>query len=97
MLHTAPQTHAYNAIIDGLCKVNRTFEAFVTLEEMIKIGISPTAFTYTILIEQLLKEGKIDRACEMYNQMISLNCKLDTHAFVHDDCVGEKLLMPKPY
>ncbi|KAG4938866.1 hypothetical protein JHK82_044604 [Glycine max] len=48
-----PDIFTFSSIIDGLCRIKRTEEAFECFTEMIEWGINPNAAIYNILIRSL--------------------------------------------
>ncbi|KAL6986243.1 hypothetical protein U1Q18_019610 [Sarracenia purpurea var. burkii] len=52
-------------------------EASQLLERMVNRGVKPTVVTYSILIEQMLKEYAFDDAQKVFDQMVSLGYKPD--------------------
>lgn len=61
------------------------------VENMSKMGVKPTVATYTILIEEMLKEGDFDHANRVFNQMVSFGHKPDVYtytAFIHTYCTS---------
>ncbi|MFS7897730.1 putative tetratricopeptide-like helical domain superfamily [Helianthus anomalus] len=45
-----PDIYTYTNLIDELCKLNRSQDAKLLLEDMLHVGLYPDSFTYTALI-----------------------------------------------
>ncbi|XP_027342364.1 pentatricopeptide repeat-containing protein At3g61520, mitochondrial-like [Abrus precatorius] len=61
----------FDTLIDGLCNVGREEHGLSLLQEMkTENKIRPNSFTYNCLIHGFCRAGNIDKACELFSQMI---------------------------
>ncbi|KAK2998570.1 hypothetical protein RJ639_023308, partial [Escallonia herrerae] len=74
-LQKRPCTESYN-IIMGLCaQLRKDIEASKVFCKMIDEGALPNSRTYTIMIEHLVKTGKLNSAMEIFQIMPSMRMK----------------------
>ncbi|KAJ8452439.1 hypothetical protein Cgig2_000028 [Carnegiea gigantea] len=76
-----PDVFAYNAMIEGFCKVNRIDDANQLLNRMRARGYSPNIFTYNILIGSLCSRGKLDLSLKLYDKLLKDNCRPTVHTY----------------
>ncbi|EPS72780.1 hypothetical protein M569_01977, partial [Genlisea aurea] len=74
-----PNECTYNAMISGLCRASKLPEALKYLDRMMlaENGTKPTIVTYSIIIEQMLKEHDFEGAYRIFNDAIGLGLKPD--------------------
>ncbi|EFJ36727.1 hypothetical protein SELMODRAFT_77006 [Selaginella moellendorffii] len=81
MLHSGtppPNQHAFASLIDALSKSNRLGDAARALELMCDAGIHPDVVTFTALIRGFCKNRMVERAWEIFQEMIKSNrCQPD--------------------
>ncbi|KAF5733085.1 pentatricopeptide repeat-containing protein [Tripterygium wilfordii] len=66
-----PDVIIYNTLIDGFCKVGRQQEGLGLVERMrSQTGCAPNTVTYNCLIDGFAKAGEIEKARELFDQMI---------------------------
>jgi pentatricopeptide repeat protein len=66
--------HAYNVLIDALCKSGRAEEAYSFL---VRQGVVLTKVTYTSLVDGFSKVGNTDFATVLIEKMVKEGCKAD--------------------
>uniref|UniRef100_A0A0A8YE38 Pentatricopeptide repeat-containing protein n=1 Tax=Arundo donax TaxID=35708 RepID=A0A0A8YE38_ARUDO len=64
----------YTSLIDGFGKVGMVGQAQELFEEMITKGLVPDSYCYNVLIDTLIKAGKMDDACALYRRMEDDGC-----------------------
>ncbi|CAH8339827.1 unnamed protein product [Eruca vesicaria subsp. sativa] len=64
-----PNVVIYTEMIDGLCKVGKTDEAYKLMKVMEENGCQPNVVTYTALIDGFGKIGKIETCLELVERM----------------------------
>ncbi|KAL0432940.1 UNVERIFIED_CONTAM: Pentatricopeptide repeat-containing protein, mitochondrial [Sesamum latifolium] len=70
----APNVIIYTEMIDGLCKVGKTSEAYKLMLMMEEKGCKPNVVTYTAMLDGLGKAGKVDKSLELFELMTSKGC-----------------------
>ncbi|KAJ8446822.1 hypothetical protein Cgig2_016132 [Carnegiea gigantea] len=76
-----PNLFAYNAMIDGFCKVNRIDDANELLDRMRARGLAPNIFTYNIIIGSLCRRGKVDLAFKLLDKLVAANLQPTVHTY----------------
>ncbi|KAF3456611.1 hypothetical protein FNV43_RR01265 [Rhamnella rubrinervis] len=87
----------YATIIDALCKTHNTLKAIEIIKEMQEIGnIKPSVECFNPIIDSLFKERHVDKALEMFQDMINQDVQLNVvtynclfHGLCKSDCVEE--------
>ncbi|KAB5534042.1 hypothetical protein DKX38_017128 [Salix brachista] len=64
-----PDSYTYGTLINGLCKLGKTFEAKELFKEMETKGCSPSVVTYSCLIHGLCQAGNVDEAMGLFDEM----------------------------
>ncbi|KAE8685378.1 Pentatricopeptide repeat-containing protein [Hibiscus syriacus] len=75
-------TEAHNIIIGLYAQKGMNFEAVKAFRGMIDQGAIPNSRTYTILIEQLVRLGKLDAAMEVFSVLPSMRIKRTMKQFL---------------
>ncbi|XVF17810.1 hypothetical protein REPUB_Repub10bG0156500 [Reevesia pubescens] len=70
-----PSTEAYNIVMGVYTQKEMNFEALDAFRGMIDQGVIPNSRTYTILIEHLVRLGKLDAAMEVFTLLPSMRIK----------------------
>ncbi|KAF5959159.1 hypothetical protein HYC85_000368 [Camellia sinensis] len=73
--HGDPDVFAYNALINGFCKLNQIESANQVLNRMRDRGFSPDIITYNIMIGSLCSRGKLRLALKALDQLLDDNCE----------------------
>ncbi|KAI4373972.1 hypothetical protein MLD38_012026 [Melastoma candidum] len=76
----------YNSMIQGFCSEGNFTKGRSLFDELVAVGITPTASSYVPLIEQLCKMGKIEEGKSLWNEM--LECGLRPHGFSIEDIIA---------
>ncbi|GLU00701.1 hypothetical protein SLE2022_180490 [Rubroshorea leprosula] len=77
----------YTTLIDGLCKVGRQEEGLAMMEQMRSLkGCAPNTVTYNCLIDGFCKGGEIDKARELFAQMLKSGCS--ANAIVYNTMIS---------
>ncbi|VAH90722.1 pentatricopeptide repeat-containing protein At1g64580-like [Triticum dicoccoides] len=72
--------YTFTIVLDGFCKVGRTEDAMAIFEDAIRMGLSPTIFTYNALLNGHCKEGNLLKAYDLLMEMCD-----------NDDCPPDKI------
>lgn len=72
--------YTFTIVLDGFCKVGRTEDAMAIFEDAIRLGLSPTIFTYNALLNGHCKEGNLLKAYDLLMEMCD-----------NDDCPPDKI------
>lgn len=64
-----PDSYTYGTLINGLCKLGKTFEAKQLFKEMDTKGCSPSVVTYSCLMHGLCQAGNVDEAMALFDKM----------------------------
>lgn len=64
-----PDSYTYGTLINGLCKLGKTFEAKELFKEMDTKGCSPSVVTYSCLMHGLCQAGNVDEAMGLFDKM----------------------------
>ncbi|KAH8493770.1 hypothetical protein H0E87_020504 [Populus deltoides] len=64
-----PDSYTYGTLINGLCKLGKTFEAKELFKEMDTKGCSPSVVTYSCLMHGLCQAGNVDEAMALFDKM----------------------------
>ncbi|KAL4562664.1 hypothetical protein LXL04_026693 [Taraxacum kok-saghyz] len=69
-----PDVILYNTLINGLCKVGRQQEGLLLIPQMkSEHNCAPNVITYNCLIDGFCKAGEIERAHELFDEMLKEN------------------------
>lgn len=70
-LGCVPDVFSYNILVKGFCSSRKTGIALHLLLKMVKAGggCEPDVITYNTVLDGLCKEGELDKAFGLYNQM----------------------------
>ncbi|KAF9610472.1 hypothetical protein IFM89_022436 [Coptis chinensis] len=69
-----PNSHTYNVLIDE----KKMDKALLLLDKMVEVGVEPTVFTYTILID-----GKLEQAEDFMIKMNKEGIRPDLVTYIH--------------
>ncbi|PPS13036.1 hypothetical protein GOBAR_AA07598 [Gossypium barbadense] len=75
-------TEAHNIVMGLYAKKDMNFEAVEAFRGMIDQGVIPNSRTYTILIEHLVRLGKLDAAMEVFTVLPSMRIKRTLKQFL---------------
>ncbi|KAK8717537.1 hypothetical protein V6N13_044800 [Hibiscus sabdariffa] len=75
-------TEAHNIVIGLYAQKGMNLEAVEAFRGMIDRGVIPNSRTYTILIEQLIRLGKLDAAMEVFTLLPSMRIKRTLKQFL---------------
>lgn len=75
------QANIYNTAISALLNKKELNKAVDTMKDMQNHGIQPTVVTFTMLIESFGKEGKLDKAEEMFRTMLEAGVHPDAWVY----------------
>ncbi|PIA54235.1 hypothetical protein AQUCO_00900645v1 [Aquilegia coerulea] len=86
----------YGIIINGYLRRNEVSKAFELFSSMKELGHTPTASTYTELLQQLFRFKEYARACKLYDEMLGNGIQQDIVAMtaviaghIQNNCVSE--------
>ncbi|KAK8953718.1 Pentatricopeptide repeat-containing protein [Platanthera guangdongensis] len=68
-IHTSPDLHTYNILMNALCKINDLWTAAWLLDVMPKVGVSPNSVTYNTLIDGYCRSENADKALHLFSSM----------------------------
>lgn len=74
-LQKRTNTESYNIVMSIYAHMGKNCEAVKTFYMMIAEGVVPNSRTYTVVIEHLLKTGKLDSALQIFNILPSMRIK----------------------
>ncbi|VVA38586.1 PREDICTED: pentatricopeptide, partial [Prunus dulcis] len=67
-----------NILINSYCHLNQMGFSLSVLGKFFKLGLEPSVFTFTTLINGFLLENRVVQAAELFNKMINAgNCQPD--------------------
>ncbi|TKW35802.1 hypothetical protein SEVIR_2G398700v4 [Setaria viridis] len=91
-LAIAPNLYTYKAIINGLCKINKSNDVWELFADMIKRGYVPDAILYSIIIDGFVKALELQEAFRLYHKMLDegikptiFTCTSLLNGLCHDD------------
>ncbi|KAB2622973.1 pentatricopeptide repeat-containing protein [Pyrus ussuriensis x Pyrus communis] len=87
-------TEANKKMIDALCKVGKTDEAYKPMLMMEEKGCYPNVVTYTAMIDGFGKAGNVEKCLELFKQMSSKGCapSFITYRVLINHCCSTGLL-----
>ncbi|KAA8529205.1 hypothetical protein F0562_033996 [Nyssa sinensis] len=94
VIQCPPNVVIYTVMIDGLCKVGKTDEAYKLMLMMEEKGCHPNVVTYTAMIDGFWKAGKVDKCLELFRQMGARGCAPNyvTYRVLINHCCAAGLL-----
>ncbi|THG01690.1 pentatricopeptide repeat-containing protein At5g66631 [Camellia sinensis] len=83
-LQKRPCTESYNIVMGLYAHISKNLEAVKIFYMMIDEGLVPTSRTYTVMIEHLLKAGKLDSAKQIFGilPLMRIKCTLRQYSLL---------------
>ncbi|KAJ4868205.1 Putative pentatricopeptide repeat-containing protein [Raphanus sativus] len=75
----SPDVYAYNAVIQGFCRMRKVMKGEELFKTMLRVGLKPDNYTYTTLIKALSERGRESEAREMFSLMERHECVPDSY------------------